>query len=337
MTIFIVIIALPGRADALQLSSHVNTLSAPKSLRVIEKVHAITSEHIYLGGDTATKMQRPSGLHLEPGLIEGDGKIFWTVDSGATAICIPVEDEWMLDRITDAHPNIGVEAADGIQLSVKTVGVINADGQLPGKLGIETYEIKGGRWVKNQEPSYPTMNRVLVTQGLKRGTRLAGVGPLKKDGHWTYFNNDNSASLEDCLRLKNGRYALFTNDPKHYEIVFRVAPMPGVEEARMSRDTRRSSLEVHASLMHCNSSAIRNSRIHISGFDLNTFSLEASACHGCRLGKTTAPPHRHSTAPSRGGTRVPPGTHGMRAPSSTGYTYFGQRVDSDISTTFPAS
>ena len=336
MTILIVVLALAGRADALQLTSRVNTLSTLKSPRVIEKVHAITSEHICLG-NTEAKVQRPSGLHLEPGLIEGDGKVFWTVDSGATAICIPVEDEWMLDRITDAHPNIGVEAADGIQLSVKTVGVINADGQLPGKMGIETYEIKGGRWVKNQELSYPTMNRVLVTQGLKRGTRLAGVGPLKRDGHWTYFNNDNSASLEDCLRLKNGRYALFTNDPKHYEIVFRIAPMPGIEEARISRDTRRSSLEVHASLMHCNSSAIRNSRIRLSGFDLDTFSLEASECHGCRLGKTTAPPHRHSTAPSRGGTRVPPGTHGARAPSSTGYTYFGQRVDSDISTTFPAS
>ena len=310
MTIFIVVLALAGRANALQLTSHVNTLSTPKSLRVIEKVHAITSEHIYLG-DTNVKMQRPNGLHLEPGLIEGDGKIFWTVDSGATAICIPVEDEWMLDRVTDAHPNIGVEAADGIQLAVKTVGVINADGLLPGKIGIETYEIKGGRWVKNEEPSYPTMSRVLVTQGLKRGTRLAGVGPLKKDGHWTYFNDDNSASLEDCLKLKNGRYALFTNDPKHYEVVFRVAPMPGIEEARMSRDTRRSSLEVHASLMHCNSAAIRNSYIHISGFNLNTFSLEASACHGCRLGKTTAPPHRRSTAPSRGGTRVPPGTHGL--------------------------
>ena len=169
MTIFIVVLALAGRANALQLTSHVNTLSTPKSLRIIEKVHAITSEHIYLG-DTNVKMQRPNGLHLEPGLIEGDGKIFWTVDSGATAICIPVEDEWMLDRVTDAHPNIGVEAADGIQLAVKTVGVINADGLLPGKIGIETYEIKGGRWVKNEEPSYPTMSRVLVTQGLKRGT-----------------------------------------------------------------------------------------------------------------------------------------------------------------------
>ncbi len=73
------------RANALQLTSRANTLTTPNSLRVIEKVHAITSEHIYLG-DTNVKMQRPNGLHLEPGLIEGDGKIFWTVDSGATAI-----------------------------------------------------------------------------------------------------------------------------------------------------------------------------------------------------------------------------------------------------------
>jgi hypothetical protein len=91
-------------------------------------------------------------------------------------------------------------------LSVKTVGVINADGILPGKIGVETYEIKNN------------------TDGSR--TRLAGVGPLKKDGHWTYFNTDNSASLEDCLKLKNGKYVLFTNDPKHYEIVSHVAPMP---------------------------------------------------------------------------------------------------------------
>jgi hypothetical protein len=34
---------------------------------------------------------------------------------------------------------------------------------------------------------------------------------------------------------------------------------------------------------------------------------------------------------------TPKDAHGTRAPSSTGYTHFGQRVDSDISTTFPAS
>ena len=333
LTILMIIIAIAGRADALQLSARAGTVAKPTA-RVIEKIHAITKEHIY---NLDAEIQRPGGLHLEPDLIEGDGKLFWTVDSGATAICIPVEDEWMLDRVTDAHPSIGVEAADGVQLSVKTVGVINADGQLPGKIGIETYEIKGNHWVKNDTPSYPTMSRVLVTEGLKRGTRLAGVAPLKRDGHFAYFNKDNAAALEDCLRLRNGRYALFTNDPKHYEIVFHVAPMPGVEKAQMSRDARRSALEVHASLMHCNSTAVRGSSIRISGFDLDLLTVEASDCLGCRLGKTKAPAHRRSTAPSQGGTRVPPGTRGAREPSSTGYDHFGQRIDSDISTTFPAS
>ncbi len=131
MTILIVVLSLAGRADALQLTSRVNALSTPKPPRVIEKVHAITSEHIYLG-DSGVKMQRPDGLHLEPGLIENDGKVFWTVDSGATAICIPVEDEWMLDRITDARPNIGVEAADGIQLSV------GLDPDLPWQLSVKS-------------------------------------------------------------------------------------------------------------------------------------------------------------------------------------------------------
>jgi hypothetical protein len=335
-TVVLMVLALAGRAEGMQLASGRTGLSLmSRQPRVIEKVHAITSEFIYSGLDT--KLHRPDGLHLEPGLIEGEGKLFWTIDSGATAVCIPVEDEWMLDRVTDAHPNIGVEAADGVQLSVKTVGVINADGILPGKIGVETYEIKNNKWVKNETLSYPTMSRVLVTQGLKRGTRLAGVGPLKRDGHWTYFNTDNSASLENCLKLKNGKYVLFTNDPKHYEIVSCVAPMPNLETARLSRDARRSSLEVHASLLHFNSKAIRNSNILISGFDIRSLTVEASDCSGCRLGKTKMPPHRRGTAPSQGGTRVPPGTRGIRAPSSTGYTYFGQRVDSDISTTFPAS
>ena len=302
LTILMIIIAIAGRADALQLSARAGTASKPTA-RVIEKIHAITKEHIY---NLGAEIQRPGGLHLEPDLIEGDGKLFWTVDSGATAICIPVEDEWMLDRVTDAHPNIGVEAADGVQLSVKTVGVINADGQLPGKIGIETYEIKGNHWVKNDTPSYPMMSCVLVTEGLKRGTRLAGVAPLKRDGHLAYFNKDNAAALEDCLRLRNGRYALFTNDPKHYEIVFHVSPMSGVEKAQLSRDARRSALEVHASLMHCNSTAVRSSSIRISGFDLDLLTVEASDCLGCRLGKTKAPAHRRSTAPSQGGTRVPP-------------------------------
>ncbi len=94
---------------------------------------------------------------------------------------------------------------------------------------------------------------------------------------------------------------------------------------------------VHASLLHFNSRAVRNSNILLSGFDIRSLTVEASDCSGCRLGKTKMPPHRRGTAPSQGGTRVPPGTRGIRAPSSTGFTYFGQRVDSDISTTFPAS
>jgi hypothetical protein len=179
VTVVLMVLALAGRAEGMQLASRRTGLSfVSRQPRVIEKVHAITSEFIYSGLDT--KLHRPNGLHLEPGLIEGEGKLFWTIDSGATAVCIPVEDEWMLDRVTDAHPNIGVEAADGVQLSVKTVGVINADGILPGKIGVETYEIKNNRWVKNEILSYPTMSRVLVTQGLKLDPVLCFEGGLPK-------------------------------------------------------------------------------------------------------------------------------------------------------------
>ena len=81
VTVVLMVLALAGRAEGMQLAPGRTGLSfMSRQPRVIEKVHAITSEFIYSGLDT--KLHRPNGLHLEPGLIEGEGKLFWTIDSG---------------------------------------------------------------------------------------------------------------------------------------------------------------------------------------------------------------------------------------------------------------
>ena len=55
--------------------------------------------------------------------------------------------------------------------------------------------------------SAPCMSRVLVTKGIKASTRLAGVGPSRRlDKTLSFFNDDNSAGIEDCLRFADGAY-----------------------------------------------------------------------------------------------------------------------------------
>jgi hypothetical protein len=47
-------------------------------------------------------------------------------DSGCTCYCIPTEDMWMLDSVTDPKPNIGVEVASSTILMVQAIGTINS-------------------------------------------------------------------------------------------------------------------------------------------------------------------------------------------------------------------
>jgi len=266
----------------------------------------------------------------------GDSSLIYaTVDSGATIICISEYDEWMIDGVVDAAPRVGVEVADGVHLTTKTIGTVNSGGPHRGRLGLSAHECT---WSAEGEPtlmaagvSYPQLSRVHVVKGLKQGTRLLGVRPLRRDGHQAFFNEDNGAKLEDCLRLKDGRYVLFTNDEKRYEVAFHANQ--GDESAFAARDSQRSGLEVHASLMHACTRRIKRSLIHISGFDLTTLDVEGSDCRGCRFGKTVKYGRKHATAPSRGGSaiiaRAPVGTQ-TRVPSTAKYSFFGQRFDSDL-------
>ena len=219
----------------------------------------------------------------------GDSSLIYaTVDSGATIICISEYDEWMIDGVVDAAPRVGVEVADGVHLTTKTIGTVNSGGPHRGRLGLSAHECT---WSADGEPtlmpagvSYPPLSRVHVVKGLKQGTRLLGVRPLRRDGHQAFFNEDNGAKQEDCLRLKDGRYVLFTNDEKRYEVAFHANQND--ESAFTARDSQRSGLEVHASLMHACTRRIKKSLIHIAGFDLTTLDVEGSDCRGCRFGKT---------------------------------------------------
>ena len=129
-------------------------------------------------------------------------------DSGCTCYCIPTEDMWMLDSVTDPQPNIGVEVASSTILMVQAIGTINST--FPPKLVCDSFRVDA-LGVRAPTVSAPCMSRVLVTKGIKASTRLAGVGPSRRlDKTLSFFNDDNSAGIEDCLRFADGAYVLAT-------------------------------------------------------------------------------------------------------------------------------
>ena len=83
---------------------------------------------------------------------------------------------------------------------------------------------------------------------------------------------------------------------------------------------------------------VHKSLIIIPGYPdmLSKFYVDRVDCAGCRL---TQQRERHlkASAPSRGGPAVGGSNRGPLQPSTTGYSYFGERFDSDICTTMPAS
>ena len=263
-------------------------------------------------------------------------------DSGCTCYCIPTEDMWMLDSVTDPQPNIGVEVASSTILTVQTIGTINST--FPPKLVCDSFRVDA-LGARVPTVSAPCMSRVLVTKGIKASTRLAGVGPSRRlDKTLSYFNDDNSARIEDCLRFADGAYILF--DGSRHEIVLRIPTANDL--ATLARDcahvgytTTLSPVDVHASLGHCSDRRLRSAQIVIRGIDLRSFVFDAADCRGCREGKTREPSRKSSSAPSRltstSGTRREGGVEPRREPSTTGYEFFGQRVDTDICTSMPTS
>ena len=353
-------------------------------------------------GAKASSASAPNGVELEGGLIvrgidrppPPEGSVLFCVDSGATCVCVPASDEYLCDVIVERNPKSQLRvASDSAPLQAKWIGMINGSGMsseefakalrlpsladLAGKsfklgdysLAAKSFAVDGPRGVRAQRTSRPRMTRVLGVEGLRKGTRLAGVQPLKKDGILSYFNDDNWAGLEDCVRFEDGLYSMFEcsrdctirlevlkrgDVSAALSISSRTAP-PSTSWSRRGSGHKwplksrapslpagpspgRTALSTHAGLLHCSSARARASYIVIPGFDLSDFDVKAVSCSGC-CAAMCRPPSLRASAPSRGGPRLSGVAKGSstRSPSSEGYTHFGQRVDSDICVSLPRS
>ena len=278
-----------------------------------------------------------------------DGDIAVCFDSGATTLVLPLEDKEFADVITDDNPNVTVEVADGYRLRAGAIGNINSSADTA-KLVIDTFRPEEGGGKKYV--SAPKLTRAVFTKGLKRNTRLLGVTQARElDGILTYFNSDNVAGLSDCVRFPDGRYAHFHPDGRN-ELYFRratgadrAALAAGQHARRISAQQRRPSalggrtaLGIHAALVHAAPRRIRESNISMGGINLSDvdFDVKTGECSGCRLGRCKPVPFRKSDAPSMGRV-VTPAERLPRQPSTTGYRFFGQRVDTDMCTSMPPS
>jgi hypothetical protein len=183
---------------------------------------------------------------------------------------------------------------------------------------------------------------VLVVKGLRRGTRLMGVIPLKeRDGINSYFNDDNCARLDNCVRWGDGNYSFFAS-VRNCTIRFRVVPAgelllrnPYSEQASLLAPTPTpTDQQAHAGLMHGYDEYVRSSHIVVKGIDVKKICVSAANCPGCRMAMTRQP-RMTGSAPSQGGSRK----DGLseRTPSTVDYTHFGQRVDTDINHSLPPS
>ena len=269
-------------------------------------------------------------------------------DSGATTLVLPMEDVGLADEITDANPNVAVEVADGFRLQAGCIGNINTTNETA-TLVVDTF--RPGIDSGPATISAPRLTRAVFTHGWKRNTRLLGVTQARElDGILTYFNADNLAGLSDCVRFPDGCYARFQPDGRN-ELHFRRATE--ADRAALSAKARacnvtankviemprgRTALGIHAALIHAAPRRIRGSDISMDGWPLADLLLELGPgeCTGCRLGRCKPVPFRKQTAPSKGEI-VRPAVRGPRAPSTTNFTHFGQRVDTDMCTSMPPS
>ena len=267
-------------------------------------------------------------------------------DSGATSLFLPEGDERLLDNVTDDAPNVGVRVASGTHLQSLVIGEINSSLETA-SIVVDTFMVADDGSM-TPAISAPHFSRAVIVRGLEKNTRLCGVIPARdRDGIYSYFNDDNSAEMSDCVRFQDGAYAFFQPGIE-CEVVFRFATdadraamLSGNSESAHSVVSSREPLEVHASLMHCASERIIGSRVWISGFDMSKLrEIAAVDCIGCSVGCATKPPDlRSSNAPSTGVSERPRRPYGTShpEPSTTGYTHYGQRVDTDLCVSFPPS
>ena len=254
-----------------------------------------------------------------------------TVDSGATANLLPPDMAYLIDEVTDEDPDVlvrGIE--DSEPLKVVKVGNITS-----AKFRSYFLQPDGS---KLMVLSQPMLSRWLVVEGVAPNTALLSVKSIKhRDGILCYFNKDNSSGIEDCMRFPDGAIAPFDPSDRVHEVTlgFHEAEAVAGPEVAMIVQPRQSRypVEVHASFGHVAADRLRD--IQVDNFDLSVLTSFTGDCKGCRLGAFAAP-NRRLTAPSHG-TNPRGRQSAEREPSTTNYSFFGQRVDTDLCTSFARS
>ena len=328
----------------------------------VEKAYAIGANDWTLDINESASPKNGSWREGSPSWENLPNKVEFCVDSGATSWVISEEDAWMLSEITDTNPKIGLEAASNTApMTVKLIGKINSGGVDSVRLVLRTFVQAGDGSKLEHSTDTPVISRVLVVENLRHGTRLASVQTMKcQDRIMAYFNDDNAAGIDNCIKVPSGGYALFTSE-RNCTIEFEVcAPEAALEQSnRLAKPGRMSSptspaavgervnkqtlLSIHAGLMHSCEYLVRKSGFqirdeqspsHTKWLDMSKFSVSATDCRGCRLASGREP-RMTSSAPSLTSRRRPPTE--TRTPSTANYTHFGQRFDADLCTSFPKS
>ena len=264
----------------------------------------LTIERAYLGHE--------EGMLNVHGLM---GNIRAIVDSGCTSTAVPEHLIDLLHEVTEPTPNRKLYIANDKGLDILKIGKAN--------LKVQGY--------KKEHPHIRLIetlpiSRMLVVRGMAKDQILLSVRGMKKDGVYTYFNDDNSIRTSDCIRLPNGSIVPFRPSSHAYNlsVTNHDHALAGADAPTFPRQRRAPSL-VHAAIGHSGARRINASNISMDGHVITIPEHDESTCKGCRLGNS-------------GKGHVPTRKSSWReGDSSVGFSHFGQQFDTDICTGFEPS
>ena len=118
-------------------------------------------------------MQKKEGVYVDG---EYSEYLRMCLDSGASAVIWSSEDEYLCDFIVEEAPDIGVIVADGHRLQVSKIGTVNSSSKTITVVADGFYPDAAGN---KPAKCAPRLKRILLTKGIKKGTRLGGVNSLR--------------------------------------------------------------------------------------------------------------------------------------------------------------
>jgi hypothetical protein len=256
------------------------------------------------------------------------------VDNGASSACIAAENPWLpyLKReVVNYFPRGTVKVGDAKILRVSQVVNLKFHGR---------YCLKGyrtGQHGNTEAYGELTCHRVLVVDGLDPEVILLSVHQLRKlDDVHTFFNNNNTYKVDNCIRLPSGVFVPFRPGKDTYEVEICAEPEPtaptptkataatnanrvrptGNSPKRRAAYSRRSAMPERT--------RISLTRITIGGLR-PALLKETHLCRDCLAG---------APKPAKAGGSRPRGHQNKK---HTPPTYYGQLVYSDMCTSFPTS